>query len=323
MFDITLDLVYRAQPTDANIIRKAGEVRMHAERLEGLVALISNATGAPAATVSSSQVCSGGCIHHAEVVELSDGRRFFVKSNQSVGDMFAQEALALAALAQVAVIRVPRVIAVGMLDEVASALVLEEIQTGKPAPQFWENFGSQFAALHHQTRSSRAGWASDNYIGSNLQRNDSRDSWTEFYAECRLTYQLRLARNNSLGSNELFRLSQRLIDRLGDYLDASVEPMVLLHGDLWGGNYLVDRAGQPVLIDPASYYGHREADLAMPLLFGGFPAAFIDGYNAAWPLADNWRDRVEIYKLYHLINHLNLFGSGYLEGCLEIVRRYA
>lgn len=143
-----------------------------------------------------------------------------------------------------------------------------------------------------------------------------------FFAECRLSYQLRLARQGGLGSGELFRLADRTVQRLENLLGAQVPPPSLLHGDLWNGNLLVGAAGNAVVIDPAVYYGHREAELAMPLLFGGFPAEFFDAYSEAWPLASGWQDRVEIYKLYHLLNHLNLFGVGYLDSCLEIVRRF-
>ena len=126
-----------------------------------------------------------------------------------------------------------------------------------------------------------------------------------------------------MGSRELFQQVERLIARLDRWLAQPVEPPCLLHGDLWAGNYLIDEAGKPVLIDPAVYYGRREADLAMPALFGGFPEEFFQGYHDQWPLEDGWQQRLEVYKLYHLLNHLNLFGSGYLESCLEIADRFS
>jgi fructosamine-3-kinase len=183
-------------------------------------------------------------------------------------------------------------------------------------------FGAHLAEHHRRGTSSRFGWASDNYLGSTVQKNEARESWVEFFGECRLQYQLRLARQRGLGSREFYRLAERVIERLDKWLGDDRAQPSLLHGDLWSGNFLVDAAGRAVVIDPAVYYGHREAELAMPLLFGGFPPEFFDAYSEAWPLAEGWRERVELYKLYHLLNHLNLFGVGYLDSCLEIVRRF-
>ncbi|HUP43131.1 MAG TPA: fructosamine kinase family protein, partial [Thermoanaerobaculia bacterium] len=125
-----------------------------------------------------------------------------------------------------------------------------------------------------------------------------------------------------LSDGELDRLGERLLGRLGDWLDLPEEPACLLHGDLWSGNYLADEAGDPVLIDPAAYYGHREADLAMTELFGSFDSSFYAAYEAEWPLPAGSRDRRELYKLYHRLTHLTLCGRGYRGRCLEILRRF-
>lgn len=280
-----------------------------------------------------SQRCSGGCIHNAELIELSDGRRFFIKSSpvadgrraggMRAAGMFVQESHGLAVLAAASVLRVPKVVAAGMLGDDVACLILEAISPGEKTVNFWEQFGQGFALLHRNSTADSFGWSGDNFIGSNRQLNDPTHDWVEFFREQRLRYQFRLAKQSGHGSREFYRLGDTLLNRLGELIYAPEEPPSLLHGDLWSGNYLVDECGMPVLIDPASYYGRREADLAMPLLFGGFPAVFFDAYHEAWPLESGWRERVEIYKLYHLLNHLNLFGSGYLDSCLEVLRRFA
>ncbi len=134
---------------------------------------------------------------------------------------------------------------------------------------------------------------------------------------------MRLARERGLSDDELDRLGDRLLERLDDWIDLREEPACLLHGDLWSGNYMADDAGDPVLIDPAAYYGHREADLAMTELFGGFDHTFYEAYEEEWPLPPGSPERREIYKLYHLLNHLNLFGRGYRARCIGILQRFA
>jgi len=225
-------------------------------------------------------------------------------------------------LAKTGTLRVPQVVAAGMLSDSEACLILEAILPGPPQTDFWERLGQGLAALHRQATAGNFGWSSDNYIGSNRQPNSAHASWVEFFAVQRLGFQLQLARTHARGSRELFKLGEQLIAKLDKRLGPCDERPSLLHGDLWSGNYLVASDGAPVLIDPACYFGLREADLAMPLLFGGFPQRFFDAYDASWPLAAGWRERVEIYKLYHLLNHLNLFGSGYLDSCLEILRRF-
>ncbi|MGN6544387.1 MAG: fructosamine kinase family protein [Aureliella sp.] len=288
-----------------------------------LAAVIARATHAPLAAIAGRQPFTGGCIHRVELVKLADGRQYCVKSNRDAGDMFAQEAYGLAAIRQVGSLTTPEVIAVEQVADDLQCLVLEAIRTTEPKAGFWQSFGAQLAEHHRRGTSSQFGWASDNYLGSTVQKNESRESWVAFFRECRLQYQLHLARQRGLGSRELYRLADRAIERLEKWLGSDDPQPSLLHGDLWSGNFLVGPSGEAVVIDPAVYYGDREAELAMPLLFGGFPPEFFDAYDEAWPLAEGWRDRVEIYQLYHLLNHLNLFGVGYLDSCLEILRRFA
>ena len=292
------------------------------QRDEALAAVIARATRAPLSPIARRQPVTGGCIHRVEIIQLVDGRRYCVKSNRDAGDMFAQEAYGLTAIAQVGRLAVPQVIAVETLDAGQQCLVLEAIDSAPPAADFWQRFGNRLAEHHRLGRSHKYGWSSDNYLGSTPQKNETRDTWTAFFSECRLGYQLRLARQRGLGSVELYRAANRMLDRLDKWLGDQAPQPSLLHGDLWSGNYLVGADGYAVVIDPAVYYGSREAELAMPLLFGGFPQEFFDAYCEVWPLEDSWRERVELYKLYHLLNHLNLFGVGYLDSCLEIVKRF-
>ena len=285
--------------------------------------LLSESLNEPNIELDSVTPISGGCIHHAAKLQLKDGRDFFCKSSSGAIDMFAQEALGLAALSNAQVIYVPKVIGIGIIQEDVGCLLLEHISPGHPGQNFWADFGQRFAKLHRTATAESFGWSSDNYIGSSIQKNNAHDDWPAFFAESRLGYQLRLARQNAVGSRALFQYGERLINRIDQILAAPSEPPSLLHGDLWSGNYLVSDGGEPVVIDPAVYYGHREADFAMPLLFGGFATDFFDAYNEQWPLADGWQERAEIYKLYHLLNHLNLFGAGYLDSCIEIAKKFA
>jgi len=261
----------------------------------------------------------GGCIAQARIATFADGYRVFVKTAQGMTGMFACEAEGLAALAAADAIRIPEVLLVG-----EEGLVLEAIGTGSRPPDFFETFGRQFAQLH-QNRGQSFGFSSDNFIGSTTQPNSpvgNGDDWPEFFLERRLRFQADLAETNGHGP-ELRQLLDEGEVRITGLLNESAEPPSLLHGDLWGGNYLVDEQGKPCLIDPAVYYGHREADLAMTLLFGGFDAAFYVAYGEAFPLAPGHEDRLPIYQLYHLLNHLNLFGSAYYAQCIRILQPYA
>jgi len=286
-----------------------------------LKAALTEAAGADVRIVAVRPV-GGGCIHAAEIVELADGRRLFVKHNRDApSDMFEAESAGLAALAAPGVVRVPGGIQVGQGGG-ARFLAMEAIELGSAGPGFAARFGCALADLHRATIGDRFGFDHDNYIGSTPQPNGWMDDWVEFWRSRRLGFQLRLARRSGLTDAAFDQLGDRLLDRLEEWIDPSDEPACLLHGDLWGGNYLVDSDGEPVLIDPAVYHGHREADLAMTLLFGGFPPAFHDAYREAWPLPPGSEQRLEIYKLYHLLNHLNLFGGSYRSSCVDILRSF-
>ncbi len=270
----------------------------------------------------------GGCIADARVAKFPDGTQVFVKSAAGRPDMFFCEAHGLEALAEAEAIRVPQVLAVS-----ATALALECIAPGHRGADFFPEFGRQFAALH-RSEGRTFGFHENNYIGSTPQENrpldsdweeapaDDGSSWPAFYLERRLRYQAELAERNGHGS-ELVTLLDRVETSLVERLEAAIETPRLLHGDLWGGNYMVDEGGSAVLIDPAAYFGHREADLAMTRLFGGFDQRFYDAYHEAFPLAPGHEERLPAYQLYHLLNHLNLFGTSYYAQCRRILQYYS
>ncbi len=285
--------------------------------------IIREATG----TASPLRRCTpvgGGCINKASRIDLDDGRSFFLKSNpRALPRLFESEAEGLRALRQAGCLRVPEVVATGGgRDGLPHFILMECIAAGRPGPGFYEKFGRGFAQLHQQALADQFGFENDNYLGSTPQPNQWTSDWVRFFRRHRLGHQLKMARRNGLSDPQMDRLGQRLLDRLEDWIGHPDEPPGLLHGDLWGGNYLCDDRGDPVLIDPAAYYGRGEADLAMTQLFGGFDSSFYPAYEEVHPSAPGSQDRLEIYKLYHLLNHLNLFGRSYFSGCMRILRRY-
>jgi fructosamine-3-kinase len=195
-------------------------------------------------------------------------------------------------------------------------LALEWIDLRSPDAEARRLLGSRLAMLHRST-SERYGWPRDNAIGLTLQRNEWTDDWVAFMRERRIGFQLELARRRGYG--ERLRRGARLLDVLDRLFDSYRPPASFLHGDLWGGNWLADAQGQPVLFDPAVHYGDREADLAMTELFGGFGAAFYESYGETWPLHEGYAVRRDLYQLYHVLNHLNLFGGGYLASAERLI----
>ena len=258
--------------------------------------------------VASVMPLGGGSISTAMKATLSNGEVVFVKVSPQRTDMFPKEANGLRELAKADTVKIPAVI---FADE--KILILEFLPPSSPPNRkfFFEEFGRQLAALHRCTSSS-FGFFEDNYIGSTPQKNlPLSSSWREFYYTCRLQYQFLLAEENGYVNAELRRCFDALGRRMDELVPDDSEPPALLHGDLWAGNFLCIEGARPAIIDPAVYYGHREADLAMTLLFGGFGDSFYSAYAEAYPLNPGWQRRMELYKLYHLLNHLNLFGEGY------------
>ncbi len=258
----------------------------------------------------------GGCISNGQVLETESGATFFLKTNASLpADAFTREAEGLQALAVPDGPRVPRVFRYG-----ADFILLEDLAPAPRARGYWPEFGRKLAALHNHT-APRFGFEHNNYIGSTPQVNPWTEDGYEFFAEHRLRYQGELAHRRGLLSTADLRALDHLIARLPDLVPPQAAS--LLHGDLWSGNAITDCEGAPAIIDPAAHYGWAEAELAMTALFGAFPAAFYRAYEEIRPLEPGYPARYPIYNLYHLLNHLNIFGRGYLGQVQSILRRYA
>ena len=274
--------------------------------IETIAEHISRATGRPFRP-ESHQSLAGGCINASEVLR-GNGQRYFVKRNEAGRvDMFAAEAEGLAEIARSASVRVPAVICWGVHAD-HTYLVLEHLDLWHGGRQTDTRLGQQLALMHRTTR-PRHGWIRDNTIGSTPQINAMENDWIRFYREHRLRYQLELAAGN--GAPRLLERGERLLDALPAFFTGYQPPASLLHGDLWSGNHGALRDGTPVVFDPAVYFGDRETDLAMTELFGGFGSGFYAAYNEAWPLDPGYRVRRDLYNLYHVLNHFNLFGGGY------------
>jgi len=258
---------------------------------------------------------SGGDISAAWHLPTGFGGLFIKTGPLSSADMFAAEADGLAAIAASEAIRVPAVVALGQTDS-TSYLALEWLEFERADDRVEARLGERLAAMH-RTTASRFGWHRDNTIGLTPQHNAPSDSWVDFFREHRLAVQFRMAADNGFGGS-LQLEGARLLKRLPVYFDAEPPEASLLHGDLWGGNWACC-AAEPVIFDPAVYSGDRETDLAMSRLFGGFGAAFYDAYESSWPLRDGHRERRRLYQLYHVLNHLNLFGSAYLGQAMRLI----
>jgi fructosamine-3-kinase len=249
---------------------------------------------------------SGGCINQGYAV--SDGKlTYFVKLNQaSHVAMFEAETLGLQQMYATDSIRVPKPLCWGITGN-SSYIVLEWLQMGGGNNKSWQQMGHNLAAMHKATSEKGFGWDRNNTIGSTPQINPWSDDWAEFYRQHRLNYQFQLARRR--GGN--FPHQEQLLAAIPELLAGHEVQPSLVHGDLWGGNAGCTVDGEPVIFDPATYYGDREVDIAMTELFGGFPAAFYQGYEEVFPLDHGYERRKTLYNLYHVLNHFNLFGGGY------------
>lgn len=260
---------------------------------------------------------SGGCINHVHRLQTSGGD-FCIKYNfrDRFPDMFIAEADGLSLLKSAGEIKVPDVIGTGEAGSY-SYILLEYIDSGRRIPSFMQEFGRSLARLHRHS-AAYFGHTMDNYMGSLPQGNAKKETWNSFFVEERLKRQVDMAQGHFSVSD--LAAFDRLYSRMEDLIP--VEPPAMIHGDLWGGNYMVGADGKACLIDPAAYYGHREADIAMTTLFGGFDDPFYSAYNEEYPLEKGWRQRLDIFKLYPLLIHLNLFGSGYLGSIVSIIRKF-
>ena len=266
---------------------------------------ISQVTGQKFQTQDKRSI-SGGCINQGYAI--SDRNiTYFVKLNQpSQSAMFAAEALGLKQILTTHTIRVPKPICWGSTSNY-SYIVLEWLEMGTNHSQSWRQMGRNLAAMHKTTTSAGFGWEINNTIGSTPQINTWTKNWTEFYTQYRLGYQFQLARGR--GGN--FPKANQLLTAIPQLL-AHHQPLPsLVHGDLWGGNAGFTLTGEPVIFDPATYFGDREVDIAMTELFAGFPQEFYQGYHQVFPLDPGYQQRKTLYNLYHILNHFNLFGGGY------------
>jgi protein-ribulosamine 3-kinase len=277
---------------------------------------IRDATHRPFVILATTPV-GGGSINEAYHLDGTDGARYFLKLNESRHlPMFAAEATGLKMIAATNTIRVPQPVAHGSAGE-QCYLVLEHLELDSRGNS--RLLGEQLAALH-RCCGTKFGFAQDNFIGTTPQPNAWTDDWVTFWREHRLGFQLRLAEQNGC-RGQLQSLGVKLLHALPAFFDNHTPQPSLLHGDLWSGNHAFLADGTPTIFDPAAYYGDRECDLAMTELFGGYPADFYAAYRAAYPLDAGYATRKNLYNLYHILNHANLFGGGYAGQAEQMMQR--
>jgi len=276
---------------------------------------IADGLGEPFSTLNRSPV-SGGCISETWRLEGRDRAIFIKLESVQQADQLTAEADGLAALAASKTFRVPDVISLGQSSERAW-LALEFIETGPANASTAIRLGEQLAALHNLPQ-TQFGWHRNNWIGATPQPNGEDDNWTVFYREQRLEAQLELAAANG-ASSQLIARGERLADMLDVVMSGHSPTPSLLHGDLWGGNWACDSSGNPFVFDPACYRGDAETDIAMTTLFGGFPTAFYTAYESVRPRQPGYELRQELYNLYHVLNHFNVFGGGYDAQALSMI----
>lgn len=263
---------------------------------------------------------SGGCIASNTIHIGDSGKKYFVKKYpEEAGEAKASaEVKGLAELSLQGIIRTPVI-----FGTEKNVVVLEFIEKGSYIAGFHENFGRKLALIHKCTSKDGYGFVEDNFIGDTVQSNLPRNAkWHEFYILNRLMPQYKLMEKNGFTDASVNKIFDRMLSNIGKVIDDSTTIPSLLHGDLWSGNYFSSLAGEAVIFDPAVYYGDRETDLAMTRLFGGFDEKFYSAYKDQFPLEYGNEERVLLYQLYHLMNHLNLFGKGYFREVIEIIKKY-
>lgn len=262
---------------------------------------------------------SGGDINRAYRISSTDGDTFLKYNTTAPDDFFEKEAHGLQKLSEPATgLRIPKVIAAGKPDQKTPGfLLMEYIQTGSSGDSLL--FGQELARMH-STKSDFYGLETDNYIGSLHQKNDPDEDWVSFFVDKRIEPQLELAIQSGKFSSAILKNWNRMVSELPSIFPAS-KPS-LLHGDLWGGNYLFDENGTAVLIDPAVYYGHPEMDLAFTRMFGGFSEEFYRGYESVSPLEKGFSKRIPFYNLYPLLVHVNLFGGHYISQAEQVLKLF-
>lgn len=270
-------------------------------------------------SVKAFRLASGGCINHGGELVTTEGS-YFLKWNdrQRYPQMFEKESNGLTLLKNANCMDVPKVIHVGETDNL-QFIILSFVRTERRAKNHWSLLGEQLANLHRNTH-THFGLDHDNYIGSLIQKNTRSEGWITFFIQHRLEEQLSLAERNGKITTTIRKQFELLYKKLPDLLPH--EKPALLHGDLWGGNVMTNERGEPTLIDPAVYYGHREAELAFTQLFGGFEQEFYSAYHQTFSLAPGFNTRTDLYNLYPLLVHVNLFGGGYLQQVVNILSRF-
>ena len=290
---------------------------LHAATLEEAVTALFGEN----ARLTGKKPVYGGDINDSYKLTLSGGTAVFMKSNaQKNLPFFKAEASGLEALRQTGAIGVPKVLGIGTdRTQNISFLLMEYLEAAPRIRGYWETFGRELAALHRADCGTTFGFEEDNYIGASPQINTPKESWLDFFRECRLLPQIRMA--DQYFDSGTRRQCAKLLDHLDNCL-AEPEFPSLLHGDLWNGNAACGPDGKAWIFDPAAYVGHFEAELAMTELFGGYPDAFYRAYHEINPIDSGYRDRRDLYNLYHMLNHLNLFGPSHRNAVQRILNRY-
>ncbi len=268
-------------------------------------------------TILSHQSIEGGCINQAVKLTTTKGK-YFLKWIKDQADMFEKESLGLKLLTKTAKVNIPEIYQSGELQG-NGYLLMGYIEPGKMDGVFWEQLGDGLAELH-KVSYDQFGLDHDNYIGRLYQENTFHADWVDFFINCRLTPQIKLARNEGLISPATVMKFDALYLQLNNLIPT--ENPALLHGDLWSGNVHCDEEKRPYLIDPAVYYGHRESEMAFTQLFGGFDESFYSSYENAYPMIPGFDLRVDLFNLYPLLIHLNLFGSSYLSSIVNTLKRF-
>ena len=298
---------------------------MHIPIYDSLGTAVADCFGADV-RIARRDYVGGGDINDACCLNLSNGERVFLKSNTASNYAFFEaEAAGLEAIAETPTIGTPRLLALGLDRRKGVSFLMMELVSGRKNADFWEDFGRSLANMHLADASAfvpggKFGFHQDNFIGAGPQENTPAERWIDFFRQRRLEPQIRRAYHYF--DSGLRQNISRVMDRLDALLLEPKAPS-LLHGDLWSGNYLTGPDGRAWLIDPAAYVGHAEADLAMTELFGGFSPSFYSAYRQINALEPGYADRRDLYNLYHLLNHLNLFGPGYLPSVRRIIARYS
>ncbi len=285
--------------------------------LERITGFLQSGSNQPVQILSVKPV-SGGSINQAFKIKTNQ-RNYFLKTNDAARfpQMFQKEAKGLELLRNSGAINIPEVLLTADAGK-HSFLLLEFIDSAPMKADFWDDFGKSLAAVH-SNKAEKFGLDHDNFMGSLVQQNNFHENWNSFFIKERLEPQVRLAHEKNALSKTDISAFEKLYQKLDGIIPKTLPS--LLHGDLWSGNFMINHQGKPSLIDPAVYYGHPEIDIAMTTLFGGFSQRFYEVYNHFNPLEKGWKNRLDIYNLYPLMVHVNLFGGGYLSSVRGILGR--